>query len=93
MQVWLEYRAQKRQILQGYFKDVDLENEVTMKIRSRLPHINSWFCHNDTMHNIELESIVQFKRYTKPYFGQNLTFQSAGVTLKWGQGHQNLINS
>ena len=29
----------------------------------------------------------------KSYFGRNLTCQSAGVTLKIGQGHQNLINS
>ena len=32
-----EHRAQKRLNLQFFFKDDDLENEVTLKVRSRSP--------------------------------------------------------
>ena len=56
-------RAQKRLILQ-LLKDGDLENKMTLKIRSRSPKlINSLFYHNDTIHKVYLGSIVQFKRY------------------------------
>ena len=57
---------------------------MTLKKRSKSKVIiNSSFCHNDATHKVKLESILRFKNIIqKPYFGQNLTFQSAGVTLK-----------
>ena len=53
-----EDRAQKRLILQ-FFKDGDIENEVTLKIRSRSQKSYQLFIrHNDTIHRVKLESIV-----------------------------------
>ena len=56
---------------------------MSLKIRwpwkldqGHLNHVNSSYCHNDTMHTVKLEFIFQFKIYrTKALFGQQLTFQ------------------
>ena len=50
-------RVQTHLLLQ-FFKADDLENEMTLKVKSRSPksnHNNSSFCHNDTMHKVKLE--------------------------------------
>ena len=61
---------------------------VTLKIRSRSPKFNELFIDIGQNPLFGLRDNVW-----KPYFVRNLTFQSTGVTLKKGQGHQNLIFS
>ena len=71
--------VQKRPILQ-LFKDGDLEMRWPRKLGQFLQNHNiSSFCHNDTIAGIHcsIGEIIQ-----KKLFGQNLTFQSAGVSLK-----------
>ena len=56
--------------------------------------INSFNYPNDTIHKVWPESMIWFKRQgADKLFWSKFDIQSAGVTLKMRQGHQNLIIS
>ena len=74
----LEDRAQKSLNLH-FFKDDDLSYVWPWKLGQGHQNYIILF-NNDTIHYVQMDTM--FDLLQKPYFGQNLKFQSAPVTLK-----------
>ena len=89
MQVWWRsshwFRRQSLEKTDFTFLNVgDLKSWVDLKIRSRSPRSYQLsILHNDTIHKLSKIPLFNSRDVIQiPYFGQNLSFQSADVKLK-----------